>query len=82
MGDDVDIDPALPVDTFLSRFPQAIAVFIAHRMACAGCLLSEFHTLAEAAHIHGLGLSQFLEELRKSLARQQEEYADPDATDK
>ncbi len=72
MCDEADIDPATPVDTFLSRFPQAAAVFVAYRMACAGCLLSEFHTLAEAARIYGLTLSEFLEELCKSLVRQQE----------
>ncbi len=66
MCDETELDPETPVDTFLSRFPQAAAVFVAHRMACAGCLLSQFHTLAEAALIYGLNLSQFLEELCNS----------------
>jgi hybrid cluster-associated redox disulfide protein len=71
MCDEADIDPAMPVDTFLSRFPQAAAIFVAYRMACAGCLLSQFHTLAEAVQIYGLSLPQFLEELCKGLDQQE-----------
>jgi hybrid cluster-associated redox disulfide protein len=71
MRDDANIDPAMPVDTFLSRFPQAAAVFVAYGMACAGCLLSQFHTLAEAAQIYGLSLPQLLEELGNSLGQQE-----------
>jgi hybrid cluster-associated redox disulfide protein len=71
MSDQANIDPAMPVDTFLSHFPQATAVFVAYGMACAGCLLSRFHTLAEAAQIYGLSLSQFLEELGQSLGQQE-----------
>jgi hybrid cluster-associated redox disulfide protein len=71
MCDKADIDPAMPIDTFLSRFPQAAVLFVAYRMACAGCLLSQFHTLAEVAQIYGLSLPRFLEELCKSLDQQE-----------
>jgi hybrid cluster-associated redox disulfide protein len=53
----------LTVAEVLARWPQTIHVFIRHRMACAGCPLTRFETLAEVAVIYGLNLDSFLNEL-------------------
>lgn len=59
---------ATPVAPFLSRHPAAAAVFFTHRMACVGCSLSAFDTLADAAREYRLPLAAFLDELADAAA--------------
>jgi hybrid cluster-associated redox disulfide protein len=47
----------------LTRWPQTIPVFTAHQMACVGCPIAPFETLAEVAAIYHLNLRNFLDEL-------------------
>jgi hybrid cluster-associated redox disulfide protein len=51
------------VSAYLERCPEAARVFLAHRMACVGCSLAKFDTLADAARAYGLPLDGFLHEL-------------------
>lgn len=51
------------VATVLRGQPRAVSVFLAHRMACVGCALAEFDTLADAARAYGLALPDLLAEL-------------------
>ena len=60
---------ATPVAPFLSRHPGAASVFLAHRMACVGCSLSAFDTLADAAREYRLPLAPFLDELERAAAQ-------------
>jgi hybrid cluster-associated redox disulfide protein len=53
----------LTVAEVMERWPQTIAVFFCHRMACVGCPIAPFETVAEAAAIYGLDPSQFASEL-------------------
>ena len=55
----------LTVAEVLARWPQTIHVFIRHRMACAGCPVTRFESLAEVAVIYGLNLDHFLNELMR-----------------
>jgi hybrid cluster-associated redox disulfide protein len=57
------ITPDMTVNGLLYVSPQSAAVFIAHGMACVGCPLAGFHTLAEAAATYGQDLASFLTEL-------------------
>ncbi len=41
--------PTWTVAKLLDQFPGAAVVFTRHRMACAGCVMAPFETLAEAA---------------------------------
>ncbi|MDR5709752.1 MAG: DUF1858 domain-containing protein [Armatimonadota bacterium] len=51
------------VEAFLRLRPQAVRVFLRHRMACPGCDLAPFETLEEVARIYRLPLETFLREL-------------------
>jgi hybrid cluster-associated redox disulfide protein len=51
------------VSDYLERCPEGARVFLAHRMACVGCSLAKFDTLADAARSYGLPLEGFLHEL-------------------
>ncbi len=52
------------VETLLTRYPQAAKVFVTHRMACVGCSISGFHTLAEVAAIYNVDRGALLRELQ------------------
>ena len=51
----------------LERWPQTIPVFLRHRMACIGCAMAPFETLADVAAIYSLPLSRFLNELQQTI---------------
>ena len=55
--------PGTSVARQLGANPASARVFFDHRMACVGCALSEFDTLADAARAYGLSLDRFLAEL-------------------
>jgi len=41
--------PSLLVEEVLAAWPQTLAVFLTRRMACPGCAMARFQTLADAA---------------------------------
>ncbi|MBZ5587541.1 MAG: DUF1858 domain-containing protein [Acidobacteriia bacterium] len=47
----------------MRRWPRATAVFLAHGMACAGCAMSPFDTVADAALSYGLEPAELVAEL-------------------
>ena len=47
-------------------WPQTVAVFLDHRMACVGCAMGRFCTLAEAAQTYRLDCAPFLDELQQA----------------
>lgn len=63
-----DPAPSDPVGHVLDRWPQTIRVFLTHRMACPGCLVLRFHTVAEAADCYGLDTAALLDELAQAIA--------------
>jgi hybrid cluster-associated redox disulfide protein len=67
------LEPGLIVAEVLARWPQTIPVFLRHRMACVGCAITPFETLAEVAAIYDLELSHFLSELEQIIDQTGEE---------
>ena len=59
-------DPATTVAGYLRARPAGTRVFLEHRMACVGCSLSEFDTLADAAREYRLPLDRFLDQLGRA----------------
>lgn len=51
------------VADLLEAYPQAMPLFIKHRMACVGCSMSSFETLADAARIYKVNFDDFMSEL-------------------
>jgi hybrid cluster-associated redox disulfide protein len=44
----------LPVAALMQRWPQTAALFTRRRMACPGCVMAPFMSVAEAAEAYGL----------------------------
>ena len=60
-------DPAdWTVETLLANWPEAADVLLRHGMACVGCVMARFETVAEAAHVYHLDLRSLLNELRET----------------
>jgi hybrid cluster-associated redox disulfide protein len=67
------LEADLTVAEVLTRWPQTISVFVHHRMACVGCAIAPFETLAEVAEIYNLQLNWFLGELAQTIDRMEEQ---------
>jgi hybrid cluster-associated redox disulfide protein len=66
--DAVSPAPDIGIARLLGRHPETATVFLAHRMACVGCSLAAFETLADAAREYQLPLAVFLGELARAAA--------------
>jgi hybrid cluster-associated redox disulfide protein len=61
------LEANLIVAEVLTRWPQTIPAFLQHRMACVGCAIAPFATIAEVAAIYHLDLDYFLDELEQAI---------------
>lgn len=66
-----DLSLEQTVEEVLRRWPNLAQVFIRHRMACVGCAMASFDTLAEVAQVYGLRASAFLQELGEALGEEE-----------
>ena len=57
----------LTVTELLARWPQAIPVFLRHQMACVGCTMSPFETLADVTAVYDIPLPPFVGELQQAI---------------
>jgi len=69
---DPHTDPRWPsatqlISDVLERWPQTLAVFLHRRMACPGCAMASFMTLAEAADCYGVPPADLLSEVRRAI---------------
>jgi acetoin utilization protein AcuB len=56
----------LTVAEVMDRWPQTIPIFLRHRMACVGCSIACFETLAEVAEIYGIDLTHLMKDLQQA----------------
>lgn len=55
----------LTITELLARWPETAVVFHHHHMACVGCAVAPFYTVADAAAIYDLPVEPFLTELQR-----------------
>ncbi|HEX9014061.1 MAG TPA: DUF1858 domain-containing protein [Anaerolineaceae bacterium] len=56
----------MSVGEFLRRWPEAVPIFIAHRMLCVGCPMAPFDTMEDVAFNYHLDLQDFLTEVSRA----------------
>ena len=55
------------VASLLADHPQAVKIFLQHRMACVGCSMAKFETLQDAARIYGVDPLSLAADIKGSL---------------
>lgn len=60
---------AMNIEDALTRWPQTAVIFQQHNMACVGCAVANFYTIADAANVYGLPQAQFLAELMAAMGQ-------------
>ncbi|MEK0165705.1 DUF1858 domain-containing protein [Phaeobacter sp. JH20_36] len=60
-------DPDLPLDVLLTTWPETLRVFMDHGMLCVGCMVSPFHSVAEACAEYHLNEDMFRLELAEAV---------------
>jgi hybrid cluster-associated redox disulfide protein len=61
------VHPQEPVSAVLARSSAVLPVFVRHRMACPGCAMAPYMTIAEAAQTYGLEPTTFVQELQAAV---------------
>jgi hybrid cluster-associated redox disulfide protein len=51
------------IDALLNARSEAPEVLLRHGMACTGCIMARFETLAEAAREYGVNVNQLIREI-------------------
>lgn len=62
------IDPDMPIDEIMRRWPSTIKVMIRRGMLCVGCPIGVFHTVAEACAAHAIDEATFSAELLAAIS--------------
>jgi hybrid cluster-associated redox disulfide protein len=63
------------VGDVIERWPATVTVFHGHGMACPGCAMAPFMTVAESAAAYGLKAADLVRELAARLANGEGERA-------
>ena len=69
MNDVISINAEANVDELITRYPATARVFIRRRMACVGCEIARFESVADVCEIYHQPLDPFLKELRRVVAK-------------
>ena len=57
------------VEDVMRDWPATIRTFLDFELACVGCPIATFHTVADSCHAHGIEEATFLAALRAVVAR-------------
>ncbi|HYG85596.1 MAG TPA: DUF1858 domain-containing protein [Azospirillum sp.] len=57
-----------PIAEVLQAWPQTMTVFLRRRMACPGCAMAPFMTVAEAAEAYGMQPADLMAEFARAIA--------------
>ncbi|GAB5506420.1 MAG: DUF1858 domain-containing protein [Rhizobiaceae bacterium] len=63
------IDPDMPIDEIMRKWPMTIGTVIKHGMLCVGCPIGGFHTVSEACAEHDVDEDLFVDELVATIER-------------
>jgi hybrid cluster-associated redox disulfide protein len=78
---DPAIRPELTIDQLIDRYPVLAEFFVARSMACVGCYIAGFHTLADVSSIYAVETDALIGDLTAFLKEYQPPYAAPDTLD-
>jgi hybrid cluster-associated redox disulfide protein len=65
------------VESLFERWPRTVQVFIQHQMACPGCYLAGFESLAGALRVYQIAPEPFLADLKQIISENQHRERGP-----
>ncbi len=65
-------DSNTTVAALMAHYPSTLHVFIARRMLCIGCPAQAYHTIHDAATLHGLDREAILAEIHEAIRSAEE----------
>jgi len=65
-------DSNTTVAALLAHHPSTLHVFIARRMLCIGCPAQAYHTIHDAAALHGVDRDAILAEIHEAICSVEE----------
>jgi len=65
---DSEVIAEMIVEDVLTDWPQTAEVFNRHNMACVGCPVAPFYSVAEAVAVYSLSLEEFMAELQQAIS--------------
>lgn len=77
MMSDANAPMNMSVAELIERRPESIRVFMQYRMACVGCDIAPFETVAEALAIYGVDREQFAQDLERTIQKDAAEGPTP-----
>lgn len=57
----------LSISDLMEQWPEAVPVFVRYRMACPGCIMAPFMTMADAAREYHLDMDLLLEAIAQAI---------------
>lgn len=66
---------SLTVDDVMARWPDTVPVFHRRRMACPGCVMAPFMTVAEAARSYGQPVDELAADLAQAIPAGQADFS-------
>jgi len=69
------------VESLFERWPGTVQVFIQHQMACPGCFLAGFESLAGALNVYQIQQEPFLDDLQQIISGDDEHLCKGDQSD-
>lgn len=67
----------MKISDVLAQWPAAAEVFHKHTMACVGCVVAPFYTIADAAAVYRLPPAEFIAELNDVIRAAEREDGQP-----
>lgn len=67
----------MKISEVLEQWPAAADVFHRHAMACVGCVVAPFYTIADAANVYSLPQAEFIAELADAIRRAERQNGQP-----
>jgi hybrid cluster-associated redox disulfide protein len=67
----IDINSETSVSELVREHPLVIPIFLKHQMACVGCSMSAFETLAEAARVYNIPAEEFIHSIHEIIGSNQ-----------
>jgi hybrid cluster-associated redox disulfide protein len=64
---DMDHIAELTITEVLERWPATAAVFGEFNMACVGCAVADYYTVADAAQVYDVPVEEFMNRLKAAV---------------